>query len=161
MGTVTCGRKGVICDVHSRYIPKRFSDFMGDRFTSTIGAPKPTGIARHPVPDSATDIRGLLELMDAAGVEKQILSPHRQPYLPDEAECVKALHLLNDGSAELAHRYPNRIASYVMLPLPHIDASGGPQRLSGAAGLGGVSRNVCVYRPGRVAGRCYEPHPSP
>ena len=44
--------------------------------------------------------------MDAAGVETQILSPHRPPYLPDEAECVRAMHLLNDGYADLAHRYP-------------------------------------------------------
>ena len=61
--------------------------------------------------------------MDAAGVATQILSPHHPPYLPDEAECVQALHLLNDGYADLAQRYPGRIASYVMLPLPHIDAS--------------------------------------
>lgn len=113
----------MICDVHAHYIPKTFSDFMGDRFTPAVGVPNPTGIARHPVSDSAADIQGRLELMDAAGVKKQILSPHRQPYLPDEADCVKALHLLNDGFAELAHRYPDRIASYVMLPLPHIDAS--------------------------------------
>jgi 6-methylsalicylate decarboxylase len=113
----------MICDVHAHYIPKKFSDFMGDHFTPAIGVPKPTDIARHPVSDSATDIQGRLELMDAAGVERQILSPHRRPYLPDEADCVKALHLLNDGYAELAHSYPDRIASYVMLPLPHIDAS--------------------------------------
>ena len=113
----------MICDVHAHYIPKKFSDFMGDRFTPAVGVAPKTGIARYPVSDSATDIQGRLELMDAAGVEKQILSPHRQPYLPDEGECVQALHLLNDGYAELAHRYPNRIASYVMLPLPHIDAS--------------------------------------
>ncbi len=85
----------MICDVHAHYIPQKFSDFMGGR----------------------------LELMDEAGVEKQILSPHRPPYLPDEAEGVKAVQLLNDGYAELTHRHPDRIASYVMLPLPHIDAS--------------------------------------
>ena len=85
--------------------------------------PDKAGIARHPVSDSAADIQGRLELMDAAGVERQILSPHRQPYLPDEAEGVEAMHLLNDGYAELAARYPYRIAAYVMLPLPHIDAA--------------------------------------
>jgi 6-methylsalicylate decarboxylase len=83
----------------------------------------PTGIASHPVSVSQADIQGRLELMDAAGVAMQILSPHRPPYLPDEAECVRALYLLNDGYADLAQRYPGRIASYVMLPLPHIDAS--------------------------------------
>jgi hypothetical protein len=74
----------MICDVHAHYIPKKFGDFMGDRFTPVIGVTRPTGIARHPVSDSATDIWGRLELMDAADVEKRILSPHRQPYLPGE-----------------------------------------------------------------------------
>ena len=113
----------MICDVHAHYIPKPFSELIGERFTPAIGVANPTGIARHPVSDSAADIQGRLELMDAAGVETQILSPHRQPYLPDEAQCVHALHLLNDGYADLAARYPERIRSYVMLPLPHIDTS--------------------------------------
>jgi predicted TIM-barrel fold metal-dependent hydrolase len=115
----------MICDVHAHYIPQKFGDFMGDRWGPRVGPAVQVkqGIAKHPVSDSATDIVGRLELMDAAGVEKQVLSPHRPPYLPDEKECVQALHLLNDGYAELAHRHPDRIASYVMLPLPHIDAA--------------------------------------
>ena len=113
----------MICDVHAHYIPLKFSQFMRDRFPPRVGVPDKTGIARHPVSDSPDDVQGRFALMDAAGVERQILSPHRQPYLPDEAEGVAAIHLLNDGYAELAARYPDRIASYVMLPLPHIDAS--------------------------------------
>ena len=31
--------------------------------------------------------------------------------------------IYNDAYAEFAHRFPDRISSYVMLPLPHIDAS--------------------------------------
>jgi 6-methylsalicylate decarboxylase len=111
----------MICDVH--YIPKNFSDFMGDRFPPRVGVPVKAGIARHPVSDAATDISGRLELMDAAGVGKQVLSPHRPPYLSNEAECVRAVSMLNDGYADLAHRHPDRIASYVMLPLPHIDTA--------------------------------------
>src|SRR6266851_5703538 len=97
--------------------------FMGERFLPRVGVPVKTGIARDPVSDFAEDISGRFELMDAAGVEKQVLSPHWPPYLPDEAECVRAVQMLNDGYADLAHRYPKRIASYVMLPLPHIDAA--------------------------------------
>jgi len=113
----------MICDVHAHYIPKQYSEFMGERFPPVVGRANPVGIARHPVSDAGADIQGRFELMDAAGVETQILSTHRQPYLPDEAECVRGLHLLNDGYAELAARYPKRIRSYVMLPLPHIDAA--------------------------------------
>jgi hypothetical protein len=96
---------------------------MGDRFPTRVGVPVRRGIARHPVSDSPEDIQGRLELMDAAGVGRQLLSPNHPPYLPDEADCVAAIRMLNDGYAELAHRYPQRIASYVMLPLPHIDAA--------------------------------------
>lgn len=59
----------MICDVHAHYIPKQFSDFMGERFVPAVGVPTKPGIARHPVSDSATDIQGRLDLMDAAGVE--------------------------------------------------------------------------------------------
>ncbi len=120
----------MICDVHAHYIPKNFSELMGDRFPPRVGVRVKAGIAKHPVSDSAGDIVGRLELMDAAGVEKQVLSPHRPPYLPEEAECVRAVSMLNDGYADPAHRYadpphryPDQIASYVMLPLPHIDAA--------------------------------------
>jgi hypothetical protein len=41
----------MICDAHEHYIPKKFSEFMGDRFTPAVGVPNPTGIARHPVSD--------------------------------------------------------------------------------------------------------------
>ncbi len=81
----------MIVDVHAHYLPKNFSDFMGDRFASRVGLPVKRGIAKHPVSDSADDIQGRFELMDAAGVEKQVLSPNHPPYLPDEAECVTAV----------------------------------------------------------------------
>jgi predicted TIM-barrel fold metal-dependent hydrolase len=138
----------MICDVHAHYIPKAFSDFMGERFGPRVGVPVKTGIARHPVSDSIDDINGRLELMDRAGVEKQVLSPHRPPYLPDEAEGVRAVQLLNDGYADLAHRYPDRIASYVMLPLPHIEASlREMERGLDQLGCVGVNMNIsCLNR---------------
>jgi hypothetical protein len=48
-----------------------------------------------PVSDPCAVIQRWLGPMDAAGVATQILPPHHPPYLPDEAECVRALHLLN------------------------------------------------------------------
>jgi predicted TIM-barrel fold metal-dependent hydrolase len=138
----------MICDVHAHYIPQKFSDFMRDRFPPRVGVAQKLGIAKHPVSDSAGDIQGRFELMHDAGVEKQILSPHRQPYLPGEAEGVQAIHLLNDGYAELAQRYPDRIASYVMLPLPHIDASlREMERGFSELGCVGVNMNIsCLGR---------------
>src|SRR5205823_397742 len=90
---------------HAHFIPKAFGDFMGDRWGPRVGVPAKTGIAKHPVSDSIDDINGRLELMDAAGVGKQVLSPHRPPYLPDEAEGVRAIQLLNDGYTPLINDY--------------------------------------------------------
>jgi hypothetical protein len=60
----------MIVDVHAHYIPKNYSELMGDRFPPRVGAPGKKGIARHPVSDSPTDITGRLELMEAAGVDR-------------------------------------------------------------------------------------------
>src|SRR5438876_1017541 len=116
-------KRQMICDVHAHYTPKNFSALMGDRFASPTHLPVKTGMARHPFSDSQEDIENRFKWMDDAGVGMQVLSPNHPPYLPDEAEGVKAVQMLNDGYAEFAHRFPTRIASYVMLPLPHIDAS--------------------------------------
>ena len=96
---------------------------MGDRFASPTHLPVKRGMARTRSRIRRRTSRAGFRLMDEAGVERQVLSPNHPPYLPDEAECVQAVHMLNDGYADLAHRYPQRISSYVMLPLPHIDAA--------------------------------------
>src|SRR3979409_813827 len=101
--------RSMICDVHAHYTPKNFSAFMGDRFASPTHLPVKRGMALHPFSDTPEDIENRFKLMDEAGVERQVLSPNHPPYLPDEAEGVKAIQLLNDGYADLAHRYPPRI----------------------------------------------------
>src|SRR6516225_1241616 len=113
----------MICDVHAHYTPKNFSEFMGDRFASPVHLPVKRGMALHPFSDSPEDIEGRFRLMDEAGVEKQVLSPNHPPYLPDEGECVKAVQMLNDGYADLAHQYPWCIPSCVILPLPHKEST--------------------------------------
>src|SRR5204862_8320314 len=138
----------MICDVHAHYTPRNFSEFMGDRFASPVHLPVKRGMARHPFSDSAEDIEGRFRLMDEAGVGKQALSPNQPPYPPDEAECVTAAKMLNDAYADFASRHPARISSYVMLPLPHIDAAliemdGGFDEL----GCVGVNMNItCLGR---------------
>ena len=92
----------MICDVHAHYLPRSFSDFMSDRFWPPVGKPTRTSLACHPFSDLPEDISGRFDLMSAAGVEKQVLSPHWPPYLPNEAEGVQAIKLLNDGYADLA-----------------------------------------------------------
>jgi len=143
----------MICDVHAHYLPRRFSDAIGDRHWPRGKG----GLSCHPFSDMPEDISGRFDLMDAAGVEKQVLSPDWPPYLPDEAQGVQAIRLLNDSYAELAHRYPARIASYVMLPLPHIEASlREMERGLDQLGCVGVNMNiVCLGRS--IADTEFEP----
>ncbi|HUB14791.1 MAG TPA: amidohydrolase family protein [Acetobacteraceae bacterium] len=138
----------MICDVHAHYTPKNFSEFMGDRFASPTHLAVKRGLARHPFSDTQEDIEARFRLMEDAGVGRQVLSPNHPPYLPDEAECVTAVKMLNDAYAEFAHRYPDRISSYVMLPLPHIDASlKEMERGFDELGCVGVNMNiVCLGR---------------
>src|SRR5579871_3081234 len=147
----------MIVDVHAHYTPRNFSAFMGDRFASPTHLPVKRGMARHPFSDTEEDIEGRFRLMDEAGVGRQILSPNHPPYLPDEAECVTAVQMLNDGYAEFAHRHPDRISSYVMLPLPHIDAAlKEMERGFDQLGCVGVNMNIsCLNRS--VAETEFEP----
>src|ERR1700746_1300204 len=138
----------MICDVHAHYTPRTFSEFMGDRFASPVHLPVKRGMARHPFSDSPEDIEGRFKLMDEAGVEKQGFSATHPPDLPDEGGREKARRMLNAGYPDLAHRYPKRIASYVMLPLPHIDAAlKEMERGFDQLGCVGVNMNiVCLGR---------------
>src|ERR1700720_2638748 len=138
----------MICDVHAHYTPKNFSEFMGDRFASPTHLAVKRGLARHPFSDTQEDIEARFRLMEDAGVGRQVLSPNHPPYLPNEAECVTAVKMLNDAYAEFARRYPDRISSYVMLPLPHVDASlKEMERGFDELGCVGVNMNiVCLGR---------------
>jgi predicted TIM-barrel fold metal-dependent hydrolase len=138
----------MICDVHAHYTPKNFSEFMGDRFASPTHLAVKRGLARHPFSDTQEDIEARFRLMEDAGVGRQVLSPNHPPYLADEAEGVTAVKMLNDAYAEFARRYPDRISSYVMLPLPHIDASlKEMERGFDELGCVGVNMNiVCLGR---------------
>ena len=56
--------------------------------------------------------------------------------------------MLNDAYAEFASRHPDRISSYVMLPLPHIDAAlKEMERGFDQLGCVGVNMNIiCLNR---------------
>jgi predicted TIM-barrel fold metal-dependent hydrolase len=105
-------------DVHCHYYPERYTELM----TRLSGRNQPR--FRYPTTDAEDQIAARLELMDQAGVGVQVLCPSSSyPYFPNEVDAVEAARLCNDAFAELTHRYPDRFAAYVSLPLPHIDAS--------------------------------------
>jgi predicted TIM-barrel fold metal-dependent hydrolase len=113
----------MIVDVHAHYHPRPyFAALSRMPGFSLVG-----GFAggRHPDTDDEAHIAARLEMMDAAGVGLQVLSPAAgmAPYSADEAASVEAARVGNDRTAELVSRYPDRFKALVSLPLPYVDAS--------------------------------------
>jgi 6-methylsalicylate decarboxylase len=105
-------------DVHCHHYPERYTELM----TRLSGPNQPR--FRHPTTDDPAQIEARLRMMDDAGVRTQVLCPSSNyPYFEREADAVEAARVCNDSFAELTHRYPDRFAAYVSLPLPHVEAS--------------------------------------
>jgi predicted TIM-barrel fold metal-dependent hydrolase len=105
-------------DVHCHYYPEPYTELI----TRLSGRGQPR--FPYPTTDAEDQVAARLELMDRAAVKLQVLCPSSSyPYFSDEADAVQAARLCNDSFAELTHRYPDRFAAYVSLPLPHVDAS--------------------------------------
>jgi predicted TIM-barrel fold metal-dependent hydrolase len=112
----------MIVDVHAHYHPRAYNAVL-DRI-----AGRPLGGfagGAHPDTDDEAHIEQRLQMMADAGVGMQVLSPAagRAPYAADQALAVEATQIVNDATARLVARYPNRFKGFVSLPLPHVEAS--------------------------------------
>jgi predicted TIM-barrel fold metal-dependent hydrolase len=107
----------LIIDIHAHYHPARFAEAL-----QRLGYPATFG---GPVTDSPDHVQQRLEMMEAAGVGLQVLSPAagHAPYGTDETAAVEAARIGNELTAAMVSRYPDRFKALVSLPLPHIDAS--------------------------------------
>jgi predicted TIM-barrel fold metal-dependent hydrolase len=105
-------RREMLIDVHAHQFPQNYIDTIARRGRQPFG------------PGADQTIEERLQLMDEAKVDFQVLSPaNLVPYFEREAEAIQAARILNDGYADLTHRWPQRFKAYVSLPLPHVDAS--------------------------------------
>jgi predicted TIM-barrel fold metal-dependent hydrolase len=110
----------MLVDVHAHYSPKRYVETM----FRIAGAKRPPGWEKLPHTDSEADLDARLHAMGDAGVRMQVLSHGiMAPYAENEPDAVHVARLTNDEYAELVQRYPDRFASFVSLPLPHVDAA--------------------------------------
>src|SRR3954454_14059116 len=74
--------------------------------------------------DAPTGMDERFERMADAEVRLQVLSPAASPpYADKESDAIEAARLINDAYAELVQAHPDKLAAFVSLPLPHIDAS--------------------------------------
>jgi 6-methylsalicylate decarboxylase len=102
----------MLIDVHAHQFPQNYIDTIARRGRQPLGL------------GAGQTMEERLQLMDEAKVDIQVLSPaNLVPYFASEAEAIQAARNLNDGYADLTHRWPQRFKAYVSLPLPHVDAS--------------------------------------
>jgi aminocarboxymuconate-semialdehyde decarboxylase len=105
-------------DVHAHYFPEVYLETF-DRFGALD-----TDAGRNLRAGAGSEIDARLAMMDAAGVDTQVLSVG--PYVPAfarERDAIATARLGNDLYAELAGAHPGRFRAFAALPLPHIDAA--------------------------------------
>jgi aminocarboxymuconate-semialdehyde decarboxylase len=87
-----------------------------------------------------------LALMDAYGIERQVLSlSQAQPYMEDRVDSVAAAQLANDLYDELCRRHDERFSTFAALPLPHVgDALDEIERVSSRASVVGFTMGCSI-----------------
>lgn len=127
-------RDGGVVDVHAHLVVPSYMALMasfgatspgyGSAPAANIPPPPPASVG----PGTATldddkAVAERIELMDQAGVARQMLSSFLAPYFDDEAPAVAAARHLNDAHAAVVAKHPTRFSAFAALPLPHIEAS--------------------------------------
>ena len=95
----------MITDIHAHYHPDRYVEALRKARPGAQGA-----MAPHPDTGSEQHIQERLRIMEDADVGLQVLSPAaaRAPYGNNEADAVEAARVINDLSAELVARFPDK-----------------------------------------------------
>lgn len=108
-----------VIDLHAHYFPTEYLDTL-DRFGSEA-----TAICRDcQAGDDPADLEARFEMMDAAGVEVQVLSAAAAPpYFESETDAVTAARLANDLYAQVVVAQRPRFLAFAVTPLPHVEAS--------------------------------------
>jgi 6-methylsalicylate decarboxylase len=128
-------------DVHAHYYPRPLYDLLESFDGVRRGRDGfVRGFSHHVGLDEQ------LELMDAAGIDRQVMSlGNTPPYWPNEEQAVAAARVSNDLYAELHSAHPTRFNAFVGVPLPHVDAALAElDRVLGLPGVVGVGLGCSV-----------------
>lgn len=139
----------MVIDIHAHYHPRAYNRAVSS-FAENGGRPNDGGMGTHPDTDDEVHLQTRMAQMAEAGVTMQVLSPaaRRAPYSHDRAAAIEAARLVNDASAALVQRYPERFKSFVSVPLPHVDAAVEELR-RGMDELGMIGLNLHISALGR------------
>lgn len=148
----------MIIDVHAHYFPEAYANRVEPLGLAGLMWPPPTaGSIPTPMPRRAEDVDARLAAMDAAGVERQILSIIHAPYLDDDGEAASLAMLGNDLFADFCTARPDRFSFWASLPLPHVDAAiAEVRRAFDTLGAVGVTLQ-CACLGGSIARPAFDP----
>jgi aminocarboxymuconate-semialdehyde decarboxylase len=106
-------------DIHAHYFPNEYLEVLVRHGSSATGIARGRGAG-----GTQKELQARLALMDAAGVDMQVLSASPQlPYFQQETHAVAAARLVNDLYADVIRRFPDRFVAFAATPLPHVQAS--------------------------------------
>ncbi|HLF78798.1 MAG TPA: amidohydrolase family protein [Dehalococcoidia bacterium] len=114
----------MIVDVHAHYSSQRYNKTLLRIGGRSLPEAARANTRRQLRADDPNAMSERFERMQDAGVRLQVLSPAASPpYAEKETDAIEAAAIVNDDYATLAQHYPDKLAAFVSLPLPHIDAS--------------------------------------
>lgn len=133
-----------VLDVHAHYYPPEYVAVV--REVAAEGG-RHGQVARafldHPiitrVPMFLGDLAGRIRLMDAAGIDVQVLSfASMNVWHPNPAVRARLVTAFNDGCAAAVARHPDRLQFLASLPLPHVaEAVAETERVRSLPGFAG------------------------
>jgi len=137
----------MIVDLHAHYSPRPYVETLMRIGGATLPESARALTNRPLRMDEPGVMDERFERMADAGVQMQVLSPAGSPpYAEKQEDAVEAARLLNDAYADVAGKHPDKLAAFVSLPLPHIDASLREiERGLDELGMLGVTMNCSVF----------------
>lgn len=108
-------------DVHGHYYTAKMLDRM-ERAAGPSPGPRQQANLQTGRRSLARTLEQRLELLDASGVDVQVLSAGwQQPYFADRQDAVDCARLVNDTYAGVVDSFGGRYAAFGSVPLPHAD----------------------------------------
>jgi aminocarboxymuconate-semialdehyde decarboxylase len=106
-------------DIHAHCFPAVYLDAL-----TAAGSRSAASVVAFAGGDSEAELGARLALMDAAGVDLEVLSPSSLlPIGADPAGALASATLLNDRYGEIVRRRPDRFAAFGVVPLDDIETA--------------------------------------
>lgn len=109
----------MIVDLHAHYFPDEFIDIAARLIDRDLAE-----LTRSRAPGAGMSPAEMIDQLDQAGIDMQILSPAALlPAVNRLEDATEAARATNDIYAEFIRGHSARFAAFGVVPLPHVDAA--------------------------------------